>query len=249
VLGELVERLAGDAAHDLAEDLEVDVAVAKDVARLVDRLLLQDQLHRRVVAAPGIGVVEVGAQSRGVGQQVADGDVGMRELGDESLRRIVEADLPALDQQPDGRRGGHDLRQRRSVEDRVDGHRLDVRHQRAVAVRFLVDLCSGRLQPAGIVAGPAEAGPYTLEVIDAARDFLLRDGALDGGVDLGEHRRGAPQRARHLGRSTGRAAARPYADVRACEQEQRNDGDEFPHRRASVECALRNVHCRRAFCG
>src|SRR5882757_9795502 len=99
------------ALHDLAEKLEVDVGVTKHRARPVARLLGEGELHGRVVATPrravGQRLIEVGAKTRGVGQEVADGDLvapAAVELGQVAAYAVVEMDLAALDEEPDGGR-------------------------------------------------------------------------------------------------------------------------------------------------
>ncbi len=131
-----------------------------------------------------------------------DGDVGLPvplEPGNERRNAIVQTHLAALHEQHHARRGRHDFGQRREVEDRIERHRLDGRHQRPIADRFLIQ------HPI------APANQH-----DGARELLLGDRALDERLDRVElpqidslFRFGVVGRPRSRRRDPGRGGLEP----------------------------------------
>src|SRR5438552_1286302 len=101
---------------------------------------------------------------------MTDGDVRLGELRDVLLRRIVETDLAALNEQPDRRCSRCDIGDGRRVEDRIARHLLHLRDERAIPVGLLVD------------------DAVALEMEHPARQLLRPDGLLDCRVDLPENR-------------------------------------------------------------
>ena len=65
--------------------------------------------------------------------------VAALKFGQIFRHRIVQPDLPLLEQPHDGGRGGDHFGERRGVEDGVERHRLALRDQRPAAIGFLID--------------------------------------------------------------------------------------------------------------
>ena len=94
-----------------------------------------------VVIRPGGPGRHPGAQTRGVGHQLPDGD-GLLAVGREGRpiggRGLVQMDLAALHQLHDRGGGGHDLGQGGEIEDGVRLHGLDPGRQGALAESLAV---------------------------------------------------------------------------------------------------------------
>ena len=87
------------------------------------------------------------------------------KFGDELRDRIVESDFSALNEDPDRRRRRRHFRERRRIEDRLLGHRLFARHERAFAIRAMHGVA--------VVLHPEHA----------TGQFVFRDRAVDGVID------------------------------------------------------------------
>ena len=137
----LIERLAGDAAHHLAQEDRSRVAVDELLARTRAQLLGARKRNGRFRAAPVGLEVDVRTQTRGVGEELADGDglfAVALELGQVVRDRRIELQPALLHKTHDGRRAGHHLRQRSGIEQGVLGHRFLRREHGAKPVGFAV---------------------------------------------------------------------------------------------------------------
>ncbi len=160
-----VEPFTAHPAHDIAEQKEVDVAVDEAFARRRGRHLLGRPANGFLGAVKLDLELEIGPQPRCVRQQLANGDGALAvapELGDELRDRIGQANPPLLHQlhHAGGRR--HDFGQGGQIEDRVFGHRLLNRPDRAPAERPVIH---DRVAAA--------------DQDDGAGQFVARDGGLD----------------------------------------------------------------------
>ena len=166
---EPVERQTADATDDVAEQEEVDVAVDEPLPRLRRGNLVDGERDRRLVSRPHLSQIDVGPQARDMGQKMTDGDVTFAvafEARDVGGHTIAQSNASLLDQDHDAGGRGDDLGQRGQVEHRVERHRLGVRHERAIADRFLIE---------DLVAPAHEH--------DRARQLLLLDRRADERLD------------------------------------------------------------------
>src|SRR5262249_38063376 len=111
-----------------------------------------------------------------MGKQLSNRDVVFAvgaELGDVARDRVFQAELARLHQMQHAGRGGHHFGERRQIEQRVDGHGLPARRQRAIAERFLVD-------DAPVVPHSQNSTGYAV-IIDLLLDQTI-DGREVGGV-------------------------------------------------------------------
>jgi hypothetical protein len=135
----LLQWHSGHARHDVTEEEEVDVAVDEALAGRRGRDFLDRQIDGGVVALPRVKI-DVRPQSRNVRQEMANRDAALAipiESRHQRRHWIVEPEPARFDQLHYRGRRGHHLGQRREIEDRIDGHRLDRGNDGAPAVRFL----------------------------------------------------------------------------------------------------------------
>ncbi len=172
---ELIQRASGDDADNLAQQDEVDVGVYEALAGLGHRLVDERLPDAGFIARPGGLEIEVGPEARKMSQQVPHGDVAPASLETRQIvcDSIVQAHLALLEQLHQRSGGGDHFGERRCVEDRIGGHRLALRHQRAAAVSFEVE----HFQPAAGVDAAGQA--------HGAGDLVFGDGLLDGGIEMG----------------------------------------------------------------
>ena len=181
------DHLAAQAVHELAQQDEIDVAVDEPRARGSGGRIGVGQLDAVLVAGPRNLERHVRLQAREVRHQVADGDVAVAAL---ELRNVlgdlvVQPELALFEQLHQRRRGGHDLGERGAVEDRIDGHRFELRNDRPVAVGLAVNHLS-----------------VVPDDQDRARQPSLLDGVVYGRIEGGAGRKGLRA---HCGHSEGRA--------------------------------------------
>jgi hypothetical protein len=172
----LRERLEIPAGHALEHLAEQDLAQV-GVDRLRPRL--EERVHGLDVAEVGVLALQLLVQVRdasglsaGVREQVAHGDLVPEpalEIGQERRHRLVEIELPLVDE--DHRHGGghDDLGQAGQVVDRLLVHGSGVRVVRQLAVRLQED-----------------EGAIPARRRDPARERATREGVVDHGVDLGD---------------------------------------------------------------
>ena len=183
-----------DALDDVAEEEEVDVRIDDPLVGKGDRHFLDRATYRFRRPVKRLFEIEVRPQSGGVRKQLTNRDPVLA-IALEARHVIRDAvrqpQAPVLDQQHHRRSGRDDLGQRREVEDGVHRHRLDGRHNRAVAERpFVEDLAS-------------PSGQH-----DGARQLVASDGFGDQRLDQREPRRIETGRAGRPRRSARRLRVR-----------------------------------------
>lgn len=169
--GEAIERLACHFLYQKAQHFEIDIAVDEPCARRIHRLLLHGHCKRGGAALPWRREVEIGREAGEVRQQFANRDVllaVLRELRQIGCHRIIEAHAAVLNQLHHRGCGCDALGERGKIEDRIGGHGLAFRLERAVTEGFAID-------HAAIVADEQ----------NSARDGALRNRVLHERV---EHR-------------------------------------------------------------
>ena len=134
-----VDRGAGAVGDRPAEQHVPEIAV-DDRARDGGRRLGVDGLADRRRATLQAIELAVSWQSRGVREQLAEGDLGIRETGQPGCGRVIQGPGAALGQAEAQRHGRDHLRQRREVVDRVAARRdslVDDARPAAVGVQKL----------------------------------------------------------------------------------------------------------------